>query len=140
MIGQTDALEGVWILRNSVAWDEEGRMLSTAPYGEHPMGTLVFERGRMLAALCNGDSDLGAARRREYSSYGGTYKFDGHTLDVLVDIASDTTRIGGHQVREAALSGERLTLRPPRRQYGETRQQRELIWERLAVQFERSLE
>ena len=96
------------------------------------MGTIVFENGRMLAALCNGDADLGSASKREYSSYGGTYTFDGRLLDCLVDIAADTSRIGGHQVREVVLEGRRMTLRPPTRAYGGAPQQRELVWERVA--------
>ena len=96
------------------------------------MGTIMFENGRMLAVLCNGDADLGSATRREYSSYGGTYTFDGKILEVLVDIASDQTRIGGRQVREVVLDGRHMTLRPPTRAYGGAPQQRELLWERVA--------
>lgn len=123
-------LDGTWKLLEARAWDEHGQPLE-APYGQHPMGFILFENGRMLAALCNADAELGSATRREYSSYGGTYTFDGQTLEVIVDVASDATRLGGRQVRDVAVDGERMTLRPPTRQYGSAPQQRELLWERV---------
>jgi len=126
-----DPLIGIWRLVESKAWDDAGNRLP-APYGVHPIGHITFtaER-RMLAALCNGDADPGVGVDRGYSSYGGFYTLEGNTLTVAVDMASDARRIGGHQVREAFLDGERLLLRPPLRRYGGTMQQRELMWERI---------
>jgi hypothetical protein len=126
-----DALIGIWRLVESKAWDETGNGLP-APYGAHPIGQITFTvEGRMLAALCNGDADPGTGVDRGYSSYGGFYTLDGTTLTVAVDMASDARRIGGHQVREAILDGERLLLRPPLRLYGGVMQQRELLWEHI---------
>lgn len=125
------SIEGIWTLLQASACDAQGAPLAP-PYGNRPMGTIMFEGGRMLAVLCNGDEDLGSASRREYSSYGGTYTFDGRTLETLVDIASDTSRIGGRQVRDVVLDGKRMTLRPPTRAYGGAAQQRELVWEYVA--------
>lgn len=124
-------LTGIWRLVESKAWDEAGGSLP-APYGEHPVGQIVFTAdGRFLSAVCNGDRNLADDVARGYSSYGGIYSLDGTTLTVAVDIASDPRRIGGRQVREAHLDGDRLVLRPPARPYGETVQQRELLWERV---------
>ena len=126
-----DPLTGIWRLAESNAWDEAGNSLP-APYGKHPVGHIVFTaEGRMLAALCNGDDDPVPGADRGYSSYGGFYTLDGITLTVAVDMASDTRRIGGHQVREATFDGGRLRLRPPMRAYGGVMQQRELLWERV---------
>ena len=126
-----DALIGIWRLVESKAWDEAGNSLP-APYGTHPIGQITFTvEGRMLAALCNGDADPGTGVDRGYSSYGGFYTLDGTTLTVAVDVASDSRRIGGQQVREAILDGERLLLRPPLRLYGGVMQQRELLWEQI---------
>jgi len=122
-------IEGVWTLEEARAWDEAGTPLAD-PYGACPMGSIVFKNGRMIASLCNCDTDIGISGKREFSSYGGSYTFEGQKLDVLVDIASDPNRIGGHQIREAAIKGERLTLRPPLRAYGGSLQQRELVWRR----------
>ncbi len=126
-----DTLIGIWRLVESKAWDEAGNSLP-APYGDRPIGHITFTAdGRMLAALCNGDANLGAGTSRGYSSYGGFCTLDGTTLTTAVDMASDARRIGGHQVREAFLDGERLVLRPPLRRYGGMMQQRELLWERV---------
>jgi len=123
-----DALEGVWRLVESQAWDAQGKPLP-APYGAHPMGQLTFRNGRMLAALCNGDT---AVDGRAYSSYGGAYTFDGEQLETVVDVASDPARIGSRQVRGVVFQGERqMLLRPPTRSYGSSTQRRELLWERV---------
>jgi hypothetical protein len=129
-----DPLIGIWRLIESTAWDEEGANLG-APYGANPIGQISFTtEGRMLAALCNGDAeprrDGGCDVDRGYSSYGGFYELVDTILTVSVDMASDKSRIGGQQIREAILEGDRLLLRPPMRLYGGIVQQRELVWER----------
>lgn len=63
---------------------------------------------------------------------GGGFAFDGKTLTVLVDVASDPARIGGSQVREVELRGDEMVLRPPMRRYGTATEQRELVWRRVA--------
>jgi hypothetical protein len=126
-----DSLEGIWRLVDSRAWNEVTKRLS-APYGGHPMGTIVVSHGRMLASLCKGDADVGPDGERGFSSYGGPYTFDGTTLETIVDVASDTKRIGSSQVRTVVLLGEgQILLRPPTRLYGSTLERRELIWERV---------
>lgn len=126
-----DLLEGIWRLTDSRAWDEGSERLS-APYGANPIGTITFAYGRMLAVLCNGDAHAGVQGERAYSSYGGPYTFDGTTLDTVVDVASDASRIGSRQVRTVLMMGEKeMVLRPPKRSYGEKVQTRELIWERV---------
>ena len=125
-----DSLDGIWRLVDSRAWDEGSKSWS-APYGANPMGTLTFSNGRMLAALCNGDVGAEVDRQRNYSSYGGPYTFDGTTLETLVDVASDMSRIGSTQVRGVLMMGQQMLLRPPQRQYGDSVQRRELVWERV---------
>lgn len=125
-----DSIEGIWRLVESRAWDEHGNPLS-APYGAHPIGQIAFSQWRMLAALCNGDADVGSAAPRQYSSYGGRYTFDGATLETVVDIASDPARIGSRQTRGVVMKGEQMLLRPPVREYGKALQRRELVWERV---------
>jgi hypothetical protein len=95
------------------------------------MGHLQFARDRMLAALCNGDAEVPEGQRAS-SFYGGKFVFDGKTLTVLVDVASDPERVGGRQVREVELRGDEMVLRPPLRRYGATMQQRELVWRRAS--------
>jgi hypothetical protein len=124
-----DALEGMWRLVESSAQDESGNQLA-APYGTHPMGQLLFSNGRMLASLCNGDKALAEGIGRGFSSYGGTYTYDGTVLVTEVDVASEITRIGGRQVRDVLMAGTRMILKPPLRGYGSgAMQQRTLVWE-----------
>ncbi len=125
-----NSLDGIWRLVESRAWDENGKPLE-APYGAFPMGQIMIGNGRMLASLCKGDADAGANGHRGFSSYGGPYTFDGTTLDTSVDVASDPTRVGGHQVRTVEMKGEQMILHPPTRMYSGTRQRRELVWERV---------
>ena len=125
-----DQLEGIWRLVDSRAW-VEGASNWSVPYGANPIGQITFSNGRMLAVLCNGDADAGARGQRNYSSYGGPYTFDGATLDTHVDVASDATRIGGHQIRAVEMKGEQMILRPPQRLYGNSMERREIVWERI---------
>ena len=125
-----DPLAGIWRLIEGHAWDEHGDPLA-APYGAHPIGQICFSNGRMLAALCNGDTDVAGDGKRAYMSYGGPYTFDGTTLEVRVDIASDPSRIGGTQTRGVVMTGDRMVLRPPIRPYAGVVQRRELSWQRI---------
>ena len=126
-----DLLSGIWRLVQSKAWTESGETLD-APYGSHPLGQIVFSDGRMLAALYNGDLTSEINGHRSFSSYGGLYQFDGSTLRVSVDVASDPTRIGGIQVRKVIVPSEnRMILLPPTRLYGNVIERRELTWERV---------
>ena len=124
-----DPLEGIWRLIDSRAWDAHDRL--SAPYGAHPLGQITFSNGRMLAALCNGDAGAGLRGDRNYSSYGGMYTFDGTTLETLVDVASNRSRIGSRQVRSVVMMGQQMLLRPPQRFYAGSLQRRELVWERV---------
>lgn len=128
-----DPLEGMWRLVDSRAWIEQTeRLRRGAPYGWYPMGYLGFSEGRMLAAVCNGDADIGPDGDRGYSSYGGTYSFDGSTLECKVDVASDPRRIGSRQFQGVVMLNERQVLiRPTPRLYGSQLERRELVWERV---------
>jgi hypothetical protein len=95
------------------------------------LGHIAFSNGRMLCALCKGDSYAGLDGSRQFISYGGIYRFDGTELEVVVDVASDPDRIGTRQVRALVMMGEEMQLRPPARLYGGSLQQREVIWERV---------
>jgi hypothetical protein len=127
-----DALDGIWRLVDSRAWVEETKRLLSAPYGVHPMGTLMILNGRMLTAVCNGDEEAWRGGGRNYSSYGGPCTFDGSTLDITVDIASDPRRIGTRRVRRVTmLSEQTMILRPPTGLYAGSLETRELVWERV---------
>ncbi len=123
-------LDGIWRLVRARASDQHGRALPP-PYGLEPMGMVQIQNGRMLAALCNGDSSLASDQAREFVSYGGPCAFDGKWLRTDVELSARPDWLGTPQVREADLEGDRLVLKPPLREYGGVLQQRELIWERV---------
>lgn len=125
------SIVGTWKLVAAAARDRDGNTLPD-PYGGKPMGRVVFTAdGRMMAVTCDGRPDLQGARR-EYSSYIGSYTFDGSHLVTRVDGASDPSRIGGDQVRGVRFDGERMVLLPPPRQTETGEQFRELTWEKIA--------
>jgi Lipocalin-like domain len=127
-----DALEGLWRLVEGRAWDAQGNDLPP-PYGSIPFGQIMFRGGRMLAALCNGDAQPAPGQDRGFSSYGGTYTFDGQMLVTKVDMASDPQRIGGEQRRGVRIiDRDTIVLLPPPREYaGGSVQRRELVWQRV---------
>jgi Lipocalin-like domain len=59
-------------------------------------------------------SDQDAARLfRTMTAYGGTYKFDGKTIEHSIDIAWNEVWAGTKQVRTVTREGDRLTLTTP---------------------------
>lgn len=127
---QPNPLDGIWRLVEARAIDQHGQPLPP-PYGHAPLGTVQIQDGRMLAALCNGDAGLAPGSAREYVSYGGPCGFDGEQLTTEVDLSARPDWLGAPQIRQAELTGDRLVLRPPLREYGGVMQRRELIWERV---------
>jgi hypothetical protein len=126
-----NTLDGIWRLIDSRARVESMQRL-TSPFGANPMGVIVISNGRILAAVCNGDRSVVESGKRNFHSYGGAYTFDGSTLEILVDIASDPRWIGSDQVRDAVLLADNeMLIRPPTRHYGDSLETRELIWERV---------
>ena len=122
---------GVWRLVGGATTDPSGRKVAV-PYGPRGMGLVSLTAdGRMMAVLVDGRSALPDGGKRDYSSYCGNYTFDGETLTTRVDAASDTTRLGGDQVRRVAFNGARMSLFPPPRPWRGDHQHREMIWERI---------
>jgi lipocalin-like protein len=126
------SIVGTWKMVAAAARDRDGKPLP-APYGGQGMGRVAFSaEGRMMAVTCDGRPVLPPGTTRAYSSYCGTYTFDGSRLITRVDAASDPTRIGSDQVREVSFAGERMILRPPPRQTEAGEEYRELTWQRIA--------
>ena len=57
--------------------------------------------------------------------------FDGQTLSTRVDASSDSSRVGGDQVRHVRFENGLMVLAPPRRLYAGVMQHQELAWERI---------
>lgn len=126
------SIVGTWKLVAAAARDRDGNILPD-PYGGKPLGRLMLGAdGRMMAVTCDGRTDLPPGAKREYSSYVGTYNFDGARLVTRVDGASDPSRIGGDQVRGVRIEGGRMILVPPPRRIDSGEQFRELTWEKIA--------
>ena len=126
------SIVGTWKLVAAAARDRDGKPLPE-PYGGKGLGRVMFTAdGRMMAVTCDGRTDLPPATERAYSSYIGSYRFDGARLVTRVDGASDPSRIGSDQVRGVRFEGEHMVLSPPPRPSAGGEEYRELTWERIA--------
>jgi hypothetical protein len=134
---KVQSIVGTWKLVSAVARDRNGNTLPD-PYGGKAMGRVMFNaEGRMMAVTCDGRRDLPPGAKREYSSYIGTYRFDGSRLVTRVDGASDPSRVGTDQVRGVRFDGQLMVLSPPPRQTDSGEKFRELTWERIATDEDR---
>jgi hypothetical protein len=128
------SIVGTWRLVAAAAQDENGRPLPP-PYGGKGMGRVTFSaEGRMMSVVCDGRNELPPGVRRDYSSYCGSYTYDGTRLVTKVDAASDPGRLGSEQARDVRFEGDRMILRPPPRRSGNATEQRELTWELIAAE------
>ncbi len=123
-------LIGTWQLADTRAHDGEGRPIRP-PYGGKGLGVISFDTtGRMVAVLCEG-GEIEPGESREYSSYCGTYSFDGETLITKVDATAEPARMGSDQVRRVTMEGGRIVLHPPARPWKGLMQHRQLVWEKI---------
>jgi lipocalin-like protein len=128
------SIVGTWKLLHATARDAAGTAFPS-PYGGKGIGRVTFTAdGRMISVVCDGRPELPAGTSREYSSYCGTYTFDGTQLVTRVDAASDPSRIGRDQVRGAGFEDGRLILSLPPRRRGDGEEYREITWERIAAE------
>ena len=129
------SIVGTWKLVAAAARDRNGNPLP-APYGGKGLGRVMFSaEGRMMAVTCDGRPEMPVGASRAYSSYVGTYTFDGSRLVTRVDGASDPSRIGSDQVREVSFAADgRMILRPPPRRTEAGDEYRELTWQRIAAE------
>lgn len=125
-------LWGVWKLINIANSDVDGNVLPSS-YGPKKMGLITFnDEHRMMVVISDGRKDLPADHKREYSSYMGTYSFDGHTLITEVDGSLPKIRVGSTQTRPTVLDGSRVTLTAPPFEIGGVINYRDLTWEKIS--------
>lgn len=124
-------LVGVWKLVNITNRDAGGNILRSS-YGPKKMGLISFnDDHRMMVVIQDGREDLPSSRPREYSSYAGTYRFDGTTLMTRVDCSTVPDRLGTDQVRPARFEGVRLILTAPPAEIEGVVNYRDLTWEKI---------
>lgn len=124
-------LVGVWKLINIVNRDADGNILRSS-YGPKKFGLITFnDDHRMMVVIQDGRENLPSSREREYSSYAGTYRFDGTTLVTAVDCSTVPDRMGTDQVRPAQLDGNRVTLTAPPAEIEGVVHYRQLTWEKI---------
>ncbi|GGH61775.1 hypothetical protein GVY41_17700 [Frigidibacter albus] len=128
-------LIGVWRLVDITNKDADGNLLPPS-YGPQKMGLITFtDQNRMMVVICDGREHLPEGMAgREYTSYAGTYRFDGATLVTAVDCSTPTTpaRVGTDQVRPARFEGNRVILTAPPVEIDGIVQYRDLVWEKIA--------
>ena len=127
------AITGTWQLVRTSSTAIDGSNMPPPYGGEKAMGRVVLNTdGRMMAVLIDGRTDLPDGVAREYTSYCGSYTFDGKKLITRVDAASDPARMGTDQVRDVHFEGELMVLRPPVNSYGGKDQQRVMHWRKIS--------
>ena len=128
-------LVGVWRLVDITNKDADGNILRSS-YGPQKMGLFMFnEHNRLMVVICDGREAVPEGERpREYTSYAGTYRFDGRTLVTEVDCSTptDPPRVGTVQVRPARFEGNRMILTAPPAEIDGIIQYRDLTWEKIA--------
>lgn len=131
MEDKSHMLVGVWQLVSIRNTDADGNELRSS-YGPKKMGIIMFnDDHRMQVVISDGREDLPEGRAREYSSYCGTYRFDGETLRTEVDGSLPLDRVGTLQTRPARFHGNRVTLTAPPVEIDGVVNYRDLTWERI---------
>jgi len=127
------AITGTWQLVRTASKATDGTDMPPPYGGEKAMGRVVLNSdGRMMAVLIDGRPELPDGVAREYTSYCGSYTYDGKQLITRVDAASDPARMGTDQVRDVHFEEDLMVLRPPLRAYGGKDEQRELHWRKIS--------
>ena len=131
MIEETEVY-GTWRLVKGITKDPSGN-LRPPPYGGNSAMALLALRkdGRMVSVLCDSRSEIPDSGEREYTSYCGTFSFNGSTLVTRVDACSDPNRFGTDQIRKVRMEGKLLVLEPPPREKDGILEYREMFWERI---------
>lgn len=126
-------LTGTWKLVHATSVSSDGQPMPPPYGGEDAMGRVVLNsQGRMMAVLIDGRVKLPVGETREYTSYCGSYTYDGVELVTRVDAASDPARLDTDQVRQVRFEGDIMILRPPARPKDGMIEERELRWQKIA--------
>ena len=118
----------MWRLIEARRFDETGR--DVQPVGPNPMGFILFEADRILAAVVVGRTELppGTAPRF-FVAYSGTYRIDGDQIVTQADSASSSSLLADQVRRIRFVSATRMVVTPISGVPGQTGT--ELTWERV---------
>jgi hypothetical protein len=120
-LGDDQGLEGTYkLVSSSRQILETGKIVDT--FGKHPAGYMNYGRdGRMLVLIVADKDDRPAPVSagamtdeqranlfRTMVAYGGTYKYDGHTIEHHLDISWNQAWTGTTQVRDIQKEGDKL--------------------------------
>lgn len=108
-------------------------------------GSIMYGRdGRMMVVIVTGDRPKPASIEtiidqervelfRSMVAYGGTYKFDGKTIEHHIDVSSNEVWTGTSQVRDVKREGGRLILitRPAPDPFNGKMVSATLVWEKV---------
>ena len=118
----------MWKLIEARRFDEAGREMQ--PIGPNPMGFVLFEADRMMAAVVDGRAELPPGiESRFFVAYSGTYRFEGDQLVTQADSASSPSLLADQVRRIRFVSATRMIATPISGVPGQTGT--ELTWERV---------
>jgi hypothetical protein len=137
-------LLGTWKLGSVEDTMKDGKVQSSAQFGPHPHGFLMYQPdGYMCASIVDGDrpvwKDPAKATDAEkiayydsFIAYCGTFKLDSATSTVthFPEIAWTPSYVGSTQPRPFRLEGNRLIITATRGLTNPEIQKRVLVWER----------
>lgn len=145
---EADDLIGAWRL---TSWeiDFEGLEQTVRPFGDRPIGWLLYSRdGAMSAQLMSrARPGLGGRSIRKlnpeermdvlenFFAYAGRYRIDGDVIVHEVDVALNPDFVGQDQHREAVLEGDHLILRGSETDARGRQRRHCLIWQRLQGEY-----
>jgi hypothetical protein len=110
---------GTWDLV-SVVYEDQATKERTPVYGEHPHGVQIATPGGRWLALMTGENrpipktdEDRAQALKTMIAYTGRYRVEGGKVITKVEAAWNEAWVGGEQVREIRIEGDRLYIQSP---------------------------
>ncbi len=118
----------MWRLIEARRFDEADHEIQ--PIGPNPMGFVLFEADRMMAAVVDGRTEQPPGiEPRFFAAYSGTYRFDGEQLVTQADSASNPSLLSDQVRHIRFVSATRMIATPISGVTGQTGT--EFTWERV---------
>jgi len=101
-------LLGAWRLASWQLVAADGSV--TNPFGEAPLGRILYEAGGHMAVLLMRPSGNPLSERAGFIAYSGRFELHDEAVHHLIDMASDPALMGTIQVRQMRLANDELVL------------------------------